>query len=460
MAREPLEYLDAFDQITQFATQDRPDLVEGWKNHRKPTEERAAAFRQRLLDNEPRQLKSVLEFAERAWRRPLVDVEKEKLRALYHVFRGRKLEHDTALRITLTRVVVAPGFLYPTEQPASGNEAAPVTDLELAIRLSYFLCSSLPDAELRRIAGAGELRDPENLAAQTKRLLSDDRVRRLAIQFGCQWLGVRGFDQLDEKSERNFPDFKDLRGSMYEETIRFFTDLFQADGPLLSLLDANHTFVNAELANLYGITVPETTETWFQVGDVNQAGRGGILGFATTLTKQSGASRTSPILRGNWISETLLGERLPKPLRDVPQLPAEVPFCLSERELIAKHSADPSCAKCHAKIDPYGFALENFDAIGRWRGNSNTQAVLPDGKSIEGIDGLRHYLLNDRRDAFVRHFCHKLLGFALGRAVKLSDEPLLDDMMTKLKSKDYRFSVAVDPVVLSSQFRSIRGAGQ
>jgi hypothetical protein len=247
---------------------------------------------------------------------------------------------------------------------------------------------------------------------------------------------------------------------MYEETIRFFTDLFQADGPLLSLLDANHTFVNAELANFYGLTVPETTETWFQVGDVNQAGRGGILGFATTLTKQSGASRTSPILRGNWISETLLGERLPKPPRDVPQLPAEVPFCLSERELIAKHSADPSCAKCHAKIDPYGFALENFDAIGRWRGNSNTQAVLPDGKSIEGIDGLRHYLLNDRRDAFVRHFCHKLLGFALGRAVKLSDEPLLDDMMTKLKSKDYRFSVAVDPVVLSSQFRSIRGAGQ
>ena len=191
--------------------------MEGWKNHRKPTEERAAALRQRLLDNEPRQLESVLEFAERAWRRPLVDVEKEKLRALYHVFRGRKLEHDTALRITLARVLVAPGFLYRTEQPASGNEAAPVTDLELATRLSYFLWSSLPDAELRRIAGAGELRDPENLAAQTKRLLSDDRVRRLAIQFGCQWLGVRGFDQLDEKSERHFPDFKDLRGSMYED---------------------------------------------------------------------------------------------------------------------------------------------------------------------------------------------------------------------------------------------------
>ena len=175
------------------------------------------------------------------------------------------------------------------------------------------------------------------------------------------------------------------------------------------------------------------------------------------LAKQSGASRTSPILRGNWVSETLLGERLPKPPANVPDLPELVPSGLTSRQLIEKHSSVEACAKCHARIDPYGFALERYDAIGRLRPNPvNTKTKLVDGKAIEGIAGLRGYLANDRREAFVRQFCKKLLGYALGREVSLSDDPLLKAMQARLAKENYRFSVAVEMIVSSEQFRNIR----
>jgi hypothetical protein len=184
--------------------------------------------------------------------------------------------------------------------------------------------------------------------------------------------------------------------------------------------------------------------------------------MATTLSKQSGASRTSPILRGNWVCEVLLGDKLPKPPKGVPLLPDVVPAGLTERQLIEKHSSDVACAKCHAKIDPIGFSLEGFDAIGRARKSApdqppvDTRAKLADGTEIDGIDGLRTYLLTIRRDELVRQFCRKLLGYALGRAVQLSDEPLLDEMQTKLKVDGYRVNVAVEAIVQSRQFRTIR----
>ncbi|NIP92900.1 MAG: DUF1592 domain-containing protein [Akkermansiaceae bacterium] len=456
MAREPREYLVAFNQICEFATQDRPDLVVAWKPHRPPTEKRAADFEQLLLDTEPVHLEAVLQFAERAWRRPLTDSESRNLRNLYRDLRTRKIDHDPAIRLTLARVFTSPAFLYKPEQPATGEGQGPVSDWELATRLSYFLTSSAPDPELRQAAASGTLTESQNLLAHARRLLQDERARRLAIEFACQWLHIRGFDQHDEKNEKLYPEFADLRGSMYEESIRFFTDFFRNDRSILSLLDADHTFVDAALAGFYGL--PDPGDGWQRIGEARKAGRGGILGFATTLAKQSGASRTSAILRGNWVYETLLGERLPRPPRDVPQLPDSVPAGLSERELIARHSSDPACAKCHDRIDAYGFALEGYDAIGRKRSGSNTKVRLPDGKSIEGLAGLRSYLLADHRDTFVRHFCRKLLGYALGRAVQLSDQPLLDEIAEKLARDDYRISVAVEAIVLSPQFRQIRGA--
>jgi hypothetical protein len=178
--------------------------------------------------------------------------------------------------------------------------------------------------------------------------------------------------------------------------------------------------------------------------------------MAATLAKQSGASRTSPILRGNWVYEVLLGEHLPRPPKGVPQLPETPPEGLTERQLIERHSSAPECARCHAKIDAYGFALEGFDAIGRARAGTETGAVLPDGGRVEGLPGLRDYLVRERRDDVVRQFCKKLLGFSLGRAVMLSDEPLIDEMMAALAADGYRVGTAVEKIVTSRQFRDIR----
>jgi hypothetical protein len=498
VSQDALRIEVALEQILEFATQDadprRFDPV------REPIAEGAAAFRQRLEQTEEAHLDGLIEFAARAYRRPPTPNDTRRLRMLYRRLRGEDISHQEAFRLALASVLTAPAFLYRIENRRHLDEgvspplaavrnphaakAHPVSDWELASRLSYFVCSSMPDEELRAAAASGRLRDEQTILEQTRRLLRDDRARRLAIHFACQWLHIRDFDRLDEKSEQHFPEFASLRDDMYEESIRFFTDLFRNDGSIHSILDADHTFLNQPLATHYGIpwfdssrsadniddvsnddgANQELDRLWRRFDGVQKFSRGGILAQASTLARQSGASRTSPILRGNWVSETLLGERLPRPPKNVPQLPETVPEGLTERQLIERHTSDAACAKCHARIDPYGFALESYDAIGRFRERDlagqeiDTVTTLVDGTTIVGLDGLRRYLLTLRHDDFVRHFCRKLLGYALGRAVQLSDEPLLDDMMDQLADKDYRISVAVEAIVLSDQFRKIRAA--
>lgn len=450
----------AFEQLMEFATQDGdPRLFEPL---REPIQQRAAEYRRWQEQTEPAHLAAVLELAARAFRRPLSHSEGEGLRAFYADLRRQSQPHDAAIRLTLARVLVSPAFLYRLEQPAAGAARGPVSDWELASRLSYFLWSSLPDESLRQAAADGRLHEPEVLAAETRRMLRDARVRRLAVEFACQWLHLRDFDQVVEKSERHFPSFAHVRGAIYEESVQFFTDLFQNDGFVLDILEADHTFLNARLAEHYGIPAV-AGEQWRRVDGMRQHGRGGILAQASFLSSQAGASRTSPILRGNWISETLLGERLPRPPQDVPQLPAEAPGGLTERQLIEQHSSAPACAKCHERIDPLGFALESFDAIGRRRAADSqgqpidVRATLRDGTPIQGLDGLREYLATTRRRTFVRQFCRKLLGYSLGRSVQLSDEPLLERMERRLEASDYRVAVAVEEIVMSEQFRMIRG---
>ena len=363
----------------------------------------------------------------------------------------------------LARVLVAPAFLYKAEKPGPGTGAHPLRDGELATRLSYFLWTSLPDAELLETAAAGRLHEPEVLLAQTGRMLRDPKSRRLAEEFGTQWLHVHGFSQHDEKSAETFPTFATLRAAMEEDTILFITDFFQNDRPIPSLLDADHTFLNEDLAKHYeidGVTGPQ----WRRVEGMRKHGRGGILGLATTLATQAGASRTSPILRGNWLSEVILGEKLPKPPKNVPQFPDNVPEGLTERQMTSLHSGNAACAKCHMRIDPFGFSLEHFDAIGRFRTHDaaglpiDASTKLMDGTAIDGHEGLRSYLLSQRADAFERQFCRKLLGYALGRSVQLSDEPLLDDIQAKLAANGHRVHVAIEVIVSSRQFREIRGA--
>jgi hypothetical protein len=451
VSREPLQYLVAYEQIYEFSTQDNPRGVEQLKPHREPTERRAAAFRQRMLDVESTHLDGLMAFAGRAWRRPLTEDEKNELKAFYRAERDKKTGHEKALRLALARVLAAPTFLYRGEQPGPGREAVGVSVHELATRLSYFLWASTPDDELLRAEHADALTGRRSL----QRMLADQRIERLAERFACQWLGISGFDQHDEKNEALFPEFKTLRASMHAEAVAFFTDLFQQDGSILGILDADHTFVDERLARFYGLD--PRTQGVHRVTGLRANGRGGVLGMAALLARHSGASRSSPILRGNWVYETLLGEHLPRPPKDVPVLPGRVPGGLTARQLIEKHSADPACVKCHAKIDPYGFALEGFDAIGRKRDAVNTRVVLPDDREIVGLDGLRNYLLNQRGEDFLRQFCRKLLGYALGRSVQLSDQPLLDEMVRDLAQYEYRVSRAVQRVVTSPQFTQIRG---
>jgi hypothetical protein len=463
ISQEPVELVDVYEQLMGYASQDRSDLVKSFMPMRGPIEARAAAFRHAVTDAEPLQLAKLHLFAARAYRRPLRPEETRELNGLYAELRRDDLPHEQAFALTLARVLVAPAFLYKAESPGPGAGPQPVSDAELATRLSYFLWSSLPDAALLETAAAGRLHEPETLLAQTRRMLRDGKARRLAEEFGTQWLHVHGFAEHDEKSEEVFPTFAALRGAMEEETILFLADFLQNDRSILSLLDADHTFLNEELAKHYSIAGVDGPR-WRRVDGVRQQGRGGILGLASTLATQAGASRTSPILRGNWLSEVILGEKLPKPPKNVPLLAETVPEGLTERQLIARHSSDAACAKCHMRIDPFGFALEKYDAIGRFRTQDaaglpiDAATKLMDGTPIDGPEGLRRYLLEDRRDTFERQFCRKLLGYALGRAVQLSDEPLLDEIQTKLAANGHRVHVVIEAIVSSPQFRDIRGA--
>jgi len=461
VSQDALTLVDAFEQLWQYATQDAdPEVFEPM---RKPINDRAAVFRQLLTNTQPEHVEGVLEFARRAYRRPLTDGEKDELRGLYRKLRAEEMPHDEAIQLTLARVFVAPAFLYRLEKAAPGAAPGPVSDWELATRLSYFLWSSMPDRELREVAAAGKLHNPDVLVAQARRMLPDPKVRRLAIEFGCAWLHIHDFESLDEKSERHFPTFASLRGPMYEEAIRFFTEAFQNDGSVLELFDTDHTFLNESLAQHYAIPGVTGAE-WRRVDGVRKFGRGGILGLSATLAKQSGASRTSPILRGNWVAEVILGDKLPPPPKDVPRLPEdEATEALTVRQLTEKHSSDPRCAGCHVLIDGYGLALEGYDAIGRARTRDladrpiETRATLIDGTPVDGAADLRKYLLTKKRDVVLRQFCRKLLGYALGRSVMLSDKPLLTEMQRQLAAHEYRFSAAVETIARSKQFCEIRG---
>ncbi len=453
-------------QFIGFVTQDQPKaMVTHFENQRPAFKQRADAFLKEEAAAIPAQLDALLDFAARAYRRPLRADEKSDLRKLYGTIRKKGTDHPEAFRGVLARILVAPAFLFRIEKAPPGTQPRPVDDWELAARLSYFLWSSTPDAPLRQFAAAGKLHEPAVLAAQTQRMIADDRLRALAVEFGTQWIHVRGVDQLKEKNEKLFPTFDAaLRKDIYEESILFFQDLFQHDRPVARILDADYTYLNDRLARHYGIR-GVAGPRWRRVDGVQKFGRGGILGLASVHARQSGASRTSPVLRGNWVVETLLGEKLPRPPANVPVLPDVAGNGkLTTRQMVQQHASVASCAVCHVRIDPFGFAFEKYDPIGRLRDKEagglpiDARAKLRDGTEFDGINGLRSYLLTKKKDVIVRLFCRKLLGYALGRATTLSDTALIDEMTRELNRNDGRVSAAVLAIVRSPQFRMIRGA--
>jgi hypothetical protein len=466
ISRQPVAENAYLPLFIGFVTQDQPkELLAYFEGQRPAFRKRADDFEKEEEAAIAKQLTELWRFAARAYRRPLSAKESADLDALYRSLRNKGLSHDEAFRGVLARILTAPAFLFRIERAPLGKTAGPIDDWELAARLSYFLWASTPDDELRSVAAAGRLHEPAMLAEQTRRMIKDPRVRGLAIEFGTQWIHVRGFDEFNEKNESLFPTITaELRKAINEESILFFQSLFQDDGTVTQILDADHTFLNETLARHYGI--PGVVGPHFRrVEGVRQYGRGGILGLASMQAKQSGASRTSPVLRGNWVVETLLGEKLPRPPANVPKLPENEGGVdgLTTRQRVEKHVNDAACAVCHVRIDPYGFALERYDPIGRRRDQDlgghpvDVRAKLKDGTEFADIDGLRHYLLTTKRYVFARLFCRKLLGYALGRSVALSDKELIDEMVAALDRKDGQLSAAVLAIVCSPQFRMVRG---
>ena len=451
-------------------------------------------------------------YADRAWRRPTTPEEKTQLTKLYDTSLTADLGPEAAAREVLVRILVSPHFLYKTEtlptppgtaanppnpkseiqnpqpsgarQIAEGNpkgpagtpgqsappdsqseirnpkSAIPLTPHQLASRLSYLLWSSTPDWPLRQAALDGTLAKPEVRKHHVLRMLKDPKAAALAREFAGQWLEFAGFAEKTTMDPKKFPQFTpELRAAMDTETRLFFESLIRQDRPVRDILLADYTYLNEPLARHYQI--PNVVGPEFRQVSVKGHPRGGLLGMGSILAKTSRPHRTSPVLRGNWLLNAVLGTPVPPPPNAVPELQEHPEKPTSLRAQLEQHRADPACAACHNRIDPLGFALERFDPIGRLRQIDDlgqpldTSASLTDGTTFNGFEGLRKYLAT-RQSNFTRLFSRKLLGYALGRPVLPSDTALIDTMQTRLKENDTHFSAAVLTIVESPQFLTRR----
>jgi hypothetical protein len=395
----------------------------------------------------------------RAYRRPIDD---EDLKTPMEFYRQGRAEgdFDAGIEMALNSVLVNPQFLFrierdPPEIPS--GTAYPIDDVELASRLSYFLWSSMPDDELLDLATSGELRQLDVLEHQVRRMLADQRSRSLASNFAGQWLYLRNLESINPDM-RQFPDFDDnLRQALRQETELFFESIVREDRTVLDLIQADYTYLNERLAKHYGI--PHVYGSRFRrvsLGAGSQ--RGGLLRHGSILAVTSYATRTSPVIRGQWVLKNLVGTPPPPPPPDVPELEDNtVSSTLSMRELLDQHRANPACASCHDLMDPVGFALENFDAVGRWRGTEAGQPIdasggLPDGSEFVGASGLERALL-DRPELLVRTLTEKLMTFALGRGVEYYDAPAIRKIVATARDDDYRFSQLILGIVRSTSFQ-------
>jgi hypothetical protein len=399
-------------------------------------------------------------FASRAYRRPVKADEVARLVKLFEVADKQGEPFEKAVRLPMKAVLVSPHFLYRIEEdPKDPNGVRVINDHEFATRLSYFLWSSMPDAELRALADKGELRNPAVLDAQVKRMLKDPKARALGENFAGQWLQLRNLKTL-APDKGYFPAWDDaLAKAMGREAEAFFEYVVQNDRSILEFLDADYTFVNARLAKHYGIA--NVTGDDFRQVKLTDGRRGGIITMASTLTVTSNPTRTSPVKRGKWILENVLGTPPPPPAPDVPELPPTGQLKGTLRQQMEQHRSNPACATCHAKLDPLGFGLENFDAIGGWRTADNKQpidssGVMPDGKSFSGPRELRKVLLG-KSDLFRRCLAEKLLTFALGRGLEYYDKCAVDDIVKAAQTKQDKFSALVMGVVTSDPFQKRKG---
>lgn len=400
-------------------------------------------------------------FANRAYRRPVLDEEVDRLMAVVETRRKAGQTPFAALKDGLKAVLCSPAFLYLAEPETKGEK---LTAHALASRLSYFLWSSMPDDELRKLADNGEILKPAMLTEQTRRLLASPRSNAFVTGFLDSWLNLRSLGDMPpdrDAFERYY--WQDLQTAMKRETQMFMRDLIEKNASITRFLDADYTFVNQPLASLYGlgsVSKPEDAQDFRRVSLTDRR-RGGLLGQGSVLTVSANGIETSPVVRGIWLLENILGTPPPPPPDNVPPIDPDVRGTKSIRERLAKHRDNPGCLECHQKIDPLGFALENFDPIGQWRthypmGKKQGPKIdpageLPDGKSFEDITGLKKILLT-RQDQFAKMLTEKLLAYACGRRMEGLDREQIDDILAKLTKDQHGMRSLIEHIVLSETF--------
>jgi hypothetical protein len=450
------KYLAAAEQITQ--------AVLPYRTRRQDRELRAA--RERILFKqpglfaraEPPAREVISAFARRAWRRPVTTEEVDKLMLLFQRADARGDSYAASVRLALKGILISPHFLFLAEPEPAEAGIQRLADVPLASKLSYFLWSSTPDEELLTLAEQGRLADPLVYRAQLRRMLKDTKAKALGERFALQWLDLDKLGGEVKPDTTKYPEFDPaLANSMKGEVKAFFNHLVREDRSLLELIDSKYTFANARLAQLYGLE--GITGEELQRVEVADASRGGLLGMAAVHALTSYPLRTSPVLRGRWVLESLLGDKIPPPPPDVPALDEEAAEThgLSLREQLEQHRLKAECAACHDKMDPLGFGLENFDVLGRWREEMHgepldTQGTLPTGETYEGAPGLKQVLLA-RKDKIIRHLTRKMTGFAFGRELNKFDNCVIDDAMKALEANDWRTTVLIEAIATSYPFQ-------
>ena len=405
----------------------------------------------------------VRNFATRAFRRPVKNDELERLLKIYEMVRHDGGNFDDAIRLALEAVLVSPNFLFRGElqpEPDNAKSVHPVDEYALASRLSYFLWSSMPDDELFALAAKGQLR--KSLPAQLKRMFKDPKSHALVENFADQWLQLRNLAAAVPDKE-TFPNFNDaLRADMGRETEMFFQYVLQQDRSIFDFIDADYTFADERLAKFYGLS--GVTNADFQRVSLKGTPRGGLLTQASILTLTSHAARTSPVKRGKWVLENILGTPPPPPPPDVPALKEdkETVAGATMRQRMEQHRANAICASCHTRMDPIGLGFENFNAIGQWRDKDGDAPIdsagqLTSGELFKNPGELKQILLRQKREQFVHCLTEKMLTYALGRGLEPYDKCAVDEITKQLARHNYKFASLIQAVVESQPFEMRRG---